>query len=70
MKYDVHGREKRMERALAKLRKDSEIIQVNKKAVYRVLKLKGWFVNQRTVTPRPRVRGRRSRAERSNQRWA
>lgn len=45
-------------------------IKVNKKAVYRVLKLKGWFVHQRTATPRPRVRGRRSRAENSNQRWA
>lgn len=48
----------------------AEGVQVNKKAVYRVLKIKGWFVHQRTVTPRPRVRGRRSKAERSNQRWA
>lgn len=45
-------------------------LRVNKKAIYRILKLKGWFVNQRTKTPRPRVRGRRSKAERSNQRWA
>jgi len=45
-------------------------VHVNRKAVYRVLKVKGWFVNQRCVTPRPRVRGRKSRAERSNERWA
>jgi putative transposase len=45
-------------------------IGVNRKAVYRVLRLKGWFVHQRVVTPRPRVQGRRSRAQRSNERWA
>lgn len=45
-------------------------IRVNRKAVYRVLRLKGWFVHQRTVTPRPRVRKRRSRASRSDLRWA
>jgi putative transposase len=43
---------------------------VNRKAVYRILKRKGWFVHQRQVTPRPRVRGRISRAPVSNQRWA
>jgi len=47
-----------------------EGLKLNRKAVYRVLKLKGWFVSQRLATPRPRVRGRRSRAERSNERWA
>ena len=30
-------------------------ILVNRKAVYRVLKQKGWFVHQRVTTPRPRV---------------
>ena len=30
---------------------------VNRKAVYRVLKQKRWFVHQRSATPRPRVRG-------------
>jgi putative transposase len=45
-------------------------IRVNRKAVYRVLMLKGWFVHQRPVTPRPRVRGRRSSAQRSDERWA
>ena len=45
-------------------------LQINRKAVYRVLRLKGWFVHQRTVTPRPRVQGRRSRAQRSDARWA
>ena len=44
-------------------------VRVNAKAVYRVLALKGWFVHQRPVTPRPRVQGRRSRAARSNERW-
>jgi putative transposase len=37
-------------------------IRLNRKAVYRVLRLKGWLVHQRTVTPRPRVQGLRSRA--------
>lgn len=45
-------------------------LKINRKAVYRVLRLKGWFVHQRTVTPRPRVQSRRSRAERSDERWA
>ena len=47
-----------------------EGLPVNRKAVYRVLVLKGWFVHQRRMTPRPRVQGRRSRAARSNERWA
>ena len=47
-----------------------EGVQVNRKAVYRILRLKRWFVHQRQVTPRPRVKGLRSKAERTNQRWA
>jgi putative transposase len=43
---------------------------VNRKAVYRILKLKGWLVHQRPCTPRPRVRGWRSQTAASNQRWA
>lgn len=43
---------------------------INRKAVYRVLKQKGWFVHQRVSTPRPRVRGWTSRANRSHERWA
>ena len=45
-----------------------EGLPINRKAVYRVLVLKGWFVHQRRTTPRPRVQGRRSRASRSNAR--
>lgn len=45
-------------------------LKVNQKAVYRALRLKGWFVHQRRIGPRPRVRKKRSAAERSNQRWA
>jgi len=45
-------------------------IRLNRKAVYRVLKLKGWFVNQPVVRPRPRVHGLKSRAQHSNERWA
>jgi putative transposase len=45
-------------------------LRVNRKAVYRVLRLKGWFVHQRSVTPRPRVQGLRSRTQRSDERWA
>jgi putative transposase len=47
-----------------------EGLLINRKAVYRVLVVKGWFVHQRRTTPRPRVQGRRSRASRSNERWA
>lgn len=47
-----------------------EKVKVNKKKVYRILKAKGWFLNQRIATPRPRVQGRRSIAPASNQRWA
>ena len=45
-------------------------ILVNRKVVYRILKANGWFVHQRSYTPRPRVQGRRSRAACSNERWA
>ena len=45
-------------------------VRVNRKAVYRVLRLKGWLVHQREVTPRPRVHGLKSRAQRSDERWA
>jgi hypothetical protein len=52
----------------AMLRKDG--VRVNRKAVYRILRLKRWLVHQRRLTPRPRVQGRRSQAEKSNARWA
>jgi putative transposase len=45
-------------------------IVVNRKTVYRIVKEQGWFVHQRLSTPRPRVQGKRSRAEKSNERWA
>lgn len=45
-------------------------LRVNRKRIYRIMKLRGWMVHQRRNSPRPRVRGIISRAERSNQRWA
>ena len=45
-------------------------LAINKKKVYRLMKLKGWLVHQRITTPRPRVHRRKSIASRSNQRWA
>jgi putative transposase len=45
-------------------------LRVNLKTVYRILRLKGWFMHQRVATPRPRVQRKRSRAEASNERWA
>jgi putative transposase len=45
-------------------------LKVNRKTVYRILKVKGWLVHQRTWTPRPRVKGMVSRASRSDERWA
>ena len=47
-----------------------EGIKVNKKKVRRIIRIKGWTVNQRILTPRPRVKGKRSRANESNERWA
>ena len=57
-------------RRLWALLRFGEDIRINRKAVYWALKLKGWFVHQRSSTPRPRVRGSISRAARSNDRWA
>ena len=45
-------------------------ILVNRKVVYRIVKEQGWFVHQRTATPRPRVQGLRSRADKIDERWA
>ena len=45
-------------------------LDVNRKKVYRILKLKGWFVNQRSQTPRPRAQKRRSATNASDLRWA
>jgi putative transposase len=45
-------------------------IRVNRKKVYRIMKLKNWLLHERKRTPRPRVKGRRSIAEKSNERWA
>jgi putative transposase len=53
----------------ALLRSEHGVV-VAKKTVYRILKLKGWFVHQRPKTPRPRARGLVSKAARSNERWA
>ena len=44
-------------------------VQVNKKTVYRVLRIKGWLVHQRCSSPRPRVQVKRSVASESNERW-
>lgn len=44
--------------------------KINRKTVYRMLKIQHWVVPQRQTTPRPRARGWRSRATASNQRWA
>jgi len=57
-------------RKLWALLRYGEGLLVNLKAVYRILKAKRWFVHQRSVTPRPRVQGRRSVAPSSNARWA
>jgi putative transposase len=45
-------------------------IRVNRKAVYRILKIKGWFCHQRSATPRPRAQSMRSQASHSDARWA
>jgi len=43
---------------------------VNLKKVHRIVKLRGWHVKGRSVSPRPRVQQGVSRAERSDERWA
>ena len=48
-------------RRLWALLRFGEGIRVNRKAIYRVLRLKGWFVHQRSVTLGPRVQGLKSR---------
>jgi len=45
-------------------------VMVNRKAVYRVLRIKQWLVHHRVATPRPRAPRLRSRAPQSNYRWA
>ena len=57
-------------RQLWALLRGQEGFIVNRKAVYRVLKLKRWLVHQRPRTPRPRAWGWVSRASRRNARWA
>ena len=47
-----------------------QAMEINRKRVYRILRLKGWFVHQRRFGPRPRARGWRSHTLGSNQRWA
>src|SRR5262249_10572746 len=44
--------------------------RITPKTVYRICRLKGWFVHQRATTPRPRAQGRRRQAVRSNERRA
>ncbi|TAF24244.1 MAG: hypothetical protein EAZ71_11135, partial [Verrucomicrobia bacterium] len=47
-----------------------EGIQVNRKKVHRIMKLKGWTLPKRKAGSRPRVRISRSIADRPDQRWA
>lgn len=44
--------------------------RVNWKAIYRILKLKGWIQNKKRRGSRPRVKVSRSVASRPNERWA
>lgn len=43
---------------------------INIKKVHRIVKINGWQVYKRPGTPRPRVQGRKSICQRSNERWA
>ncbi|MDR4481957.1 MAG: IS3 family transposase [Nitrospirales bacterium] len=63
--YPTYGYRRRW--ALLRYR---EGLVVNRKAVYRALRLKRWLGHHRTRTPRPRAPRLRSRAAQSNQRWA
>ena len=48
----------------------SDGLLINKKTVYRILKLNNWFCHERKHTPRPRVKGWISASTSSNERWA
>jgi putative transposase len=50
--------------------KEREGMVVNRKTVYRILKVNRWLVHNRTKVPKLRVKGWRSVAEKINQRWA
>jgi putative transposase len=45
-------------------------IWVNRKKVARIMRLRGWTLKQRRPRTRPRVKGWKSVATRSNERWA
>lgn len=45
-------------------------LQINRKAVYRRMRRRGWMVHQRKMLAKPRVRSSRSVAPASNVRWA
>ncbi len=47
-----------------------EHIEVNRKKVHHIVKLRGWQVKERLVAPRPRVTHKRSRTKKSNERWS
>ena len=53
--------------ALVRYRQD---FLVNRKAVYRTLRIKRWLVHEQPWTPRSRPQPLRSRAFQNNQRWA
>ena len=56
-------------RICALLRFGDQLV-INRKRVYRLMRRKRWLVGQRQVTPKPRVKRRRSVAQRRNERWA
>lgn len=43
---------------------------INRKRVYRIMRRKRWMVCQRSMTPKPRVKKRKSVAAAPNERWA
>lgn len=45
-------------------------ILINKKKVYRIFRKNRWFVMHRTVSPKPRVKAKKSACDKSNTRWA
>lgn len=47
-----------------------EGVEVNRKKVHRIMKLKGWTLPKRRAGRRPRVKGATSIAEHPDQRWA
>lgn len=57
-------------RRITALLRRRDALTINRKRVYRLMRQQRWMITQRQTRTKPRVQQSRSRAERSNERWA